>query len=221
MRWFRANPPASSIPPKIRRVLSGNLNRLIRLGVHDLAPFGCGTFGCTFARDKRTVVKVTTDPYEVKMVSLVRRLRGKRGRVTRGTRRDLADLGYTVEQARTLPGIVRIHTQPVRLGGKRAWAYVRESVLPIDAMHDSRASLRMRRAGKALDRFFYDPRSIDLRAYAYAYPEMRAILATAIWLQAAHSLRLEDVHEEQVGKTVASFLGRPAGTYVLYDGQVD
>ncbi len=212
----RKNPPVDYLPSKFEPLIRAGEGRIRRLGAKHLHhPLGCGKFGCTFKKDGHLIVKVTRDPSEVRMVKEILRLRGDEGTVSPSTRAHLARIGTTPEKAKWLPGIVDYTSAPKSVG-KRAWAYTRENVSPLDAMKDRRL---LRRVRKALDLFYYSGRSIDPVAFLNHYPELRLIVQTEVFLRLAHRMRLDDIHEEQAGLVLFTSSLHRKGDLVIYDGQ--
>jgi hypothetical protein len=92
--------------------------------------------------------------------------------------------------------VIKIGTRPKRVG--KTWQYVREDVQPAVGMNDAGARARMADLRKGLDWFFYSSRRPSVREAIRRHPRLRLIIATALYLEAAHGLQLEDLHEEQV-----------------------
>lgn len=182
-------------------------------------PLGCGTFGCAFRLDPGWIMKVTTDKAEVRMVDKILRLRKASPVNTRSVRESLRPTGVSVALAAKLPGIVGYSRSPVRAG--RVWQYPREDVDPAVDMRDSARVERMAEIREGLDLWFYGKHRIDTRRFLAEFPRLRLIVATSLYLEYAHDLRIEDVHEEQVGRVRITTKLHRKGEYVLYDGQVD
>lgn len=217
---FRVNPLRSVFDRKIRPQLEADGWRALGREL-PRRPLGCGTFGCVFRREHGWVTKVTTDPLEVRMIQLIRQLRKRPMVDTPRVRRALAGTGVPVTWACRLPGIVELKTAPKKVG--KTWQYVREDVEPAAGMRDPAARARLKNLRRGLDTFFYARRRPDVGSFLRkpGNGRLRLIVATALYLEAAHDLQLEDLHEEQVGRVLrAGKLHRP-GEYVLYDGQVE
>lgn len=215
---FRLNPLRSVFDRKIRPQLERDGWRALGRTL-PRRPIGCGTFGCVFRRESGWVTKVTTDPFEVRMITLIRKLRKAPTKNTAAVKRALRDTGVSVQRAGKLPGIVEIATVAKRVG--KTWQYVREDVDPAVGMSDAGARARMKDLRKGLDWFFYSSRRPSVREVLRRHPRLRLIIATALYLEAAHGLQLEDLHEEQVGRVRRVGKLHAPGEYVLYDGQVE
>jgi hypothetical protein len=185
-----------------------------------LKPMACGTFGCVYPyrRKKGVVLKVTTDPAEVRIVRTLREIRESPlpAIPSRGERL-ISRTGTTPEQARALSGFVAYRSSIQRLGPE-AWAYLREDVEPVD--HDKSSRL-LRRYDRALEKFFYSRRDVDVVKFLREYPEMLRIVQTAVFLKVAYDVDIEDVHASQLGRVRASGPLHRQGELVLFDGQVD
>lgn len=215
---FRLNPLRSVFDRKIRPQLEADGWRALGRTL-PRKPIGCGTFGCVFRRESGWVTKVTTDPFEVRMITLIRKLRKMPTKNTAAVKRALRDTGVSVQRAGRLPGIVQIGTAVKKVG--KTWQYVREDVEPACGMHDAAAGARIKELRRGLDWFFYSSRRPSVKEAVRRFPRLRLIIATAIYLEAAHGLQLEDLHEEQVGRVIRAGNLHVPGEYVLYDGQVE
>jgi hypothetical protein len=218
---FRLNPPVSVAIKPVRVALRGQERKAEALGadLHDV--YGCGKFGCVYPGKNGTVVKVTTDKHEVRMVKEVIQLRRSRTRLATRYRRRVEALGCSVEKAAMLPGIVAFK-EPIVALGKKSWAYRREDVRPLDAMSSDKAKRLQRRLEKAIDAFFYPPLfRPDPLTFLRDHPELKAIVVTALYMEWAFDVRLEDIHVEQLGVVSKTTPLHQRGTVVLFDGQID
>ncbi len=216
---FRLNPPVSVAIKPVRVALRGHEKQARALGAQLDDVYGCGRFGCVYPGKGGYVVKVTTDKHEVRMVKEVIHLRHSRTRLATRYRRRVEALGCSVEKAAMLPGIVAFK-EPIVALGKKSWAYRREDVRPLDAMSSDKARRLQRRLEKAIDAFFYPPLfRPDPLTFLRDHPELKAIVVTALYMEWAFDVRLEDIHIEQVGVVMKTTSLHPKGTLVLYDAQ--
>ena len=73
MTLFRLNPPLAMSETRFGPIRRAARKALRGPSLH--REMGCGSFGCVYPDGKDRVVKVTTDPYEVKVIRQIQRLR--------------------------------------------------------------------------------------------------------------------------------------------------
>jgi len=221
-KFPRTNPRDRRPPKGLQLFADSHHSMLKRHGASgSMKILGCGANGCAIQGRGRRVVKVTEDPDEIALVKAIDRIRTRSAKKPDGkVARALKALGTTAREVRQARGFMHFNSRPQCVG---KWCvYSREALDPLDHDKSARGESVSRRVRKALDEFFYKDKWDDPRAFLRKYPEMETIVKTVVGLAVLYGIKVEDIHEQQVGRVIGhgGGSGRPKGTLVLYDGQL-